>query len=72
MHVNGICLQLLQGSSGLDDSLLAAVVGIAAAVYRSNCETPHPLPPPAFLLTQLDTPPPPPPQAAPLHCTASA
>ncbi len=39
-HVNGICLQLLKVSSGVDEALRAIVVGIAAAVYRSNCGIP--------------------------------
>lgn len=45
-HVNGLCLQLLQISSGIDDSLRSTVVAIAAAVYRSNCALPNiPIPP---------------------------
>ena len=44
LHVNGICLKLLQVSGGVDDALRSIVVGIAAAVYRSNCAIPsHPL-----------------------------
>ncbi len=44
LHVNGICLKLLQVSGGVDDALRSIVVGIAAAVHRSNCAIPsHPL-----------------------------
>ena len=40
LHVNGICLRLLQFSGGVDDALRSIVVGISAAVYRSNCAAP--------------------------------
>jgi hypothetical protein len=46
LHVNGICLRLLQFSGGVDDALRSIVVGISAAVYRSNCAAPPRILPP--------------------------
>jgi hypothetical protein len=40
LHVNSMCLKLLQGSAGLEDELRSVVVVILAAVYRSNCTAP--------------------------------
>jgi hypothetical protein len=48
LHVNGICLRLLQFSSGVDDALRSIVVEISAAVYRSNCAAPPSHPGPAL------------------------
>jgi hypothetical protein len=52
LHVSSLCLQLLQGSAGVDDQLRSVVVVILAAVHRSNCTAPL-FPPVSICLQRL-------------------